>query len=300
MVGEAPKETEYYDLLGVAPTATPQEIKKGYHRMAVQWHPDKHADNPTVAEEKFKAISEAYQVLSDEGLRERYNKYGKEGARPEEGFVNPREMFGQIFGGAKFEPFIGDLPLYKLLADTQNPEEQEELAQQVQPERIRALAEILSARLQPYVEGKKQQFEIDTKHLADDLKLESNGLELLQNIGTVYYLKAKAAGRGPAGFIAGLSSKKHLAGTIWDVVKSSAATQATHNQMERDPEKREQYEQVLAEQVMDNIFRIGCLDIEFTLRQVCDKILADATDKNVRKARVEGLKILGKILKDTK
>lgn len=53
-------------------------------------------------------ISEAYQVLSDEGLRERYHKYGRKGVKPESGLMNARDFFNQVFGGGKFEQFIGE------------------------------------------------------------------------------------------------------------------------------------------------------------------------------------------------
>ncbi|KAM3919051.1 dnaJ homolog subfamily A member 1-like [Leptodactylus fuscus] len=69
------KETAYYDLLGVTPTATSDEIKRGFRRMALKYHPDK---NPNTAE-KFKQISKAYKVLSDSRRREQYDLEGEEG-----------------------------------------------------------------------------------------------------------------------------------------------------------------------------------------------------------------------------
>eukprot|EP01129_Flabellula_baltica_P000371 TRINITY_DN10395_c0_g1_i1.p1 TRINITY_DN10395_c0_g1~~TRINITY_DN10395_c0_g1_i1.p1 ORF type:complete len:410 (-),score=98.20 TRINITY_DN10395_c0_g1_i1:18-1247(-) len=72
------RETEYYDRLGVSPDASSSEIKKAYRKMAVKLHPDKNRDDPN-AEEKFKEITEAYEVLSDDEKRSNYDRFGKDG-----------------------------------------------------------------------------------------------------------------------------------------------------------------------------------------------------------------------------
>lgn len=69
----------YYDILGVQKSANDAELKKAYRKLALKWHPDKNVNNKKVAEEKFKDINMAYEVLSDEKKRKVYDMYGEEG-----------------------------------------------------------------------------------------------------------------------------------------------------------------------------------------------------------------------------
>lgn len=105
-------DTTYYDALEVSVTATEIEIKKAYRKQAIKLHPDKNPDDPT-AHERFQAVGEAYQVLSDKQLRAQYDKLGKEGAKPDSGFEDPSEFFTMIFGGEAFEDWIGEISLMK-------------------------------------------------------------------------------------------------------------------------------------------------------------------------------------------
>jgi len=92
--------TEYYDILGLQKNASEQEIKKAYRKMAMKHHPDKNPDNPA-AEEKFKELSEAYEVLSDSDKKQVYDKFGKEALQGNGGGgpqVNPFDIFNNIFG----------------------------------------------------------------------------------------------------------------------------------------------------------------------------------------------------------
>ncbi|GAB7358426.1 hypothetical protein MBLNU230_g2492t1 [Neophaeotheca triangularis] len=105
-------ETQYYDLLGVKPDATEIEIKKAYRKQAIRLHPDKNPDDPE-AGAKFQEVGEAYQILSDKGLRSQYDKHGKEGAKPDSGFEDPSEFFTMIFGGEAFTDWIGEISMMK-------------------------------------------------------------------------------------------------------------------------------------------------------------------------------------------
>ncbi|KAG6889620.1 hypothetical protein C0992_004576 [Termitomyces sp. T32_za158] len=109
---ERPLETGYYEILGVPIDATTDDIKKAYRRLAIKHHPDKNPDD-VHAEERFKEIAIAYQTLSDETLRKKYNEFGSKESAPEGGFVDPEEVFGAIFGGDRFTPIIGNISLAK-------------------------------------------------------------------------------------------------------------------------------------------------------------------------------------------
>ena len=79
------KFQDYYEALGVARDAAPEEIKRAYRKLALKWHPDRHAEGKRKeAEERFKRISEAYEVLSDAEKRKRYDRFGEHWKQGEE------------------------------------------------------------------------------------------------------------------------------------------------------------------------------------------------------------------------
>src|ERR1700759_297691 len=108
----ATKKRDYYEVLGVDRTATVEIIKRSYRKLAVQFHPDKNPDDPT-AEEKFKEIGEAYDVLMDPDKRMAYDRFGhgafSQGTSFRGGFHDPFDIFREVFGGGGgiFETFFG-------------------------------------------------------------------------------------------------------------------------------------------------------------------------------------------------
>ncbi len=100
---------DYYEVLGVDKSASEAEIKKGYRKMAMKYHPDQNKDNPE-AEESFKEVNQAYEVLSDSTKKSRYDQYGHAGVDSNYGGgyggfgggfedVDLGDIFGSFFGG---------------------------------------------------------------------------------------------------------------------------------------------------------------------------------------------------------
>ena len=113
------EKRDYYEVLGVDRKAGEEDIKKAYRQLARQYHPDVTKEDPKVAEERFKEISEAYEVLMDKPKRDLYDKYGHAGVNSQfqgGGFNwndfthqgDVRDIFGDSgFGGNIFDMFFG-------------------------------------------------------------------------------------------------------------------------------------------------------------------------------------------------
>ncbi|KAI0726383.1 DnaJ-domain-containing protein [Fomitopsis betulina] len=431
----APVETEFYDLLGVAPDANDNDLKKAYRKQAIKYHPDK---NPSPdAEEKFKDISKAYQVLSDPNLRVSYDKYGakmvdKEGGV---GMEDAAGFFANVFGGERFNDYIGEISLMKemtsvasaMMTDEEKAEMERELnggatppapsvagtpaateteATPVQPppashsapdlstpataeitaspplapsasaapagatsstsltapssgtartpserekdmhtkkrqkmspeqrkklqeldderrknmeERVRVLTEKLKDRLRPFVEAKKpgdkddpetQAFEARMRTEAEDLKLESFGVELLHTIGNVYIMKATSFLKsrkflGIPGFFSRLKEKGAMAKDAWGVIGSAIGVQQVMQEMEKLQAKGEIPEdelRALEEDVTGKIMLASWRGTRFevvqVLREVVDHVLKDHdVSDQVLYQRARGLLFIGAIFK---
>jgi len=115
------EKRDYYEVLGIGRKASKDEIKQAYRKLAMKFHPDMNKENPKEAEEKFKEISEAYEVLVDDDKRARFDQYGHAGVSSSFGtggfdwsnfthYSDISDIFGGLgggFGGSIFDQFFG-------------------------------------------------------------------------------------------------------------------------------------------------------------------------------------------------
>src|SRR5476649_857044 len=102
----ATTKRDYYHVLGVERGTTPEDVKKAYRKLAVKYHPDKNPGDKT-AEDKFKELGEAYEILSNPDKRAAYDRYGHQAFSPGGmgggggGMHDPFEVFREVFGGGR-------------------------------------------------------------------------------------------------------------------------------------------------------------------------------------------------------
>ncbi len=103
---------DYYEILGISHSASDEEIKSAYRKLAMQYHPDRNQGNKE-AEDKFKEVAEAYEVLSDPNKKSMYDRFGHDGLKGGGfggGFHDPFDIFREVFGsgfGSIFDDFFG-------------------------------------------------------------------------------------------------------------------------------------------------------------------------------------------------
>jgi hypothetical protein len=152
----AVKETFYYDALEVDPKAEPSAIKRRYYVLARKYHPDKVAADDKESADKFKEVAEAYQVLSDPKLREKYDKDGREGLSGDKTEVNEDR---------NADPAVD--------------------ARTLQERRCTRLAKKLAEKIDPWVKEDYDMCKALWQTEATTLSMASHGWELVKTIGMV-------------------------------------------------------------------------------------------------------------------
>ncbi|KAE8718617.1 Chaperone protein dnaJ 10 [Hibiscus syriacus] len=165
------RETEYYDVLGVNPSASEEEIRKAYYLKARQVHPDKNPNDPHAAD-RFQVLGEAYQVLSDPVQRDAYNRNGKYSISRDT-MLDPTAVFALLFGSELFEDYIGHVAVASM-ASSELPNEADN------PEKLNDKLKASDK------DGFLHHAESEARRLSDT----AFGVDILHTIGYVYSRQA--------------------------------------------------------------------------------------------------------------
>jgi len=317
------KEKDLYDVLQVPPDASQADIKKAYYKLARKEHPDKNGGTEE-ATAKFQRISDAYQVLSDEAQREKYDTGGK--AATEEGpKLDAKQFYTMMFGSEHFEPLVGKVKVVTALgADTddfQVPEGKDpHLYRRVHLELTQWKREVLCAMnlvdlIKGFATGEEDEEQLKKKIevLCEDLRPTPVGGMTLQCIGYCYKEWAQMAlgdtnvGGSVSERIFGAVGHVQNAGHVLNkystmassMIQAQSARSAAQAQRELGDEGGQATEATAkaAAKLADFVWCTTAADIEETLQQVVYKVTRDSSiEKEERRKRANALVIVGDVM----
>jgi curved DNA-binding protein CbpA len=310
-------EMEFYEVLGILPTATEGAIKKAYYKQAMATHPDKHKDDPK-AKLRFQAVGEAYQVLGNLESRAAYDKHGRKGVETDN-FVNPAVLFSIMFGGEQLEPFIGQLAV-ATIAEAAADEKMLRASdlERAQRGRTLKLAVGMAEMVKPWLKDEKESFREGIRSTARKLSQQPFGLGMMEVMGKMYTLKSdQYTAMWGIGVWYEVKESTQFLGSQYDVAMAAWDVYAAHNELEKVKEIKNKSKdkdgitdskvaaaELQATKGMQSTFLravwiVTVLDIEATLRSVCDLLLTDPTVEKAQHKKVgEAIGEIGQIFSD--
>ena len=272
-------ETEYYNILEIEPSASEQDIKRSYYKMAKKYHPDKSTHSES--EEKFKKIGEAYQILGNPELRNKYDKHGKSSIE-HNNIIDSKEFYCFLFGNDELKFYIDELTISMIMSiENDTPHE---LISFKQKRRVVTLANNIIELLEPYINNLENLEDI-YKHKRDIIKITPFGNMITNLLGSLY-IEISQSYSGNISYIMnyleegrrGIINKYKMASSVMKIVNKN--TDNVNN----------------AESFIEFMISFIIIDIETTIKKSCFKILNDnSVSKEIRNKRAEGLLFIGKI-----
>ena len=291
-----PANKDLYQVLGVDTNASANDIKKAYYKLALKLHPDKNPDDPD-ADLKFKAISEAYEILSDPEKKAKYDEHGMEGLDDDNMEISPRVLFRMLFGGGSFDDCFGELSIAQMGEEEMEGKD----LKTAHEEKIITLVPLLRAKLDLYRDAK----DLFLAMLQEDVEEKSQapgGATLLSCIGYVYKEQAKQCAGGPKAFVANTRGFFHTVKETCKTAHAAASVQVAANRAEAQQKETgeisDETQAKMATQGMKAIFSFGLWEVENTCKTVCGQILHDKSlDKATKKQYLAALKEIGETYK---
>jgi len=309
-------DRDFYDQIGVEPSASASEIKKAYYKAALKVHPDKNQGDPA-AHQKFQDLAKAYQVLSDPALRAKYDKQGKQAVQTEEPDFKPELFFGMLFGSEKFEKYVGKMYLgtqvkkvIKIRGDDTDGDSlrsrAEDTASEDRTQRRREikLAKHMLEKLDQFVTKRDEVgFQKATMLEAIDLLKVSFGVHMLRTLGEVYedcgvtFFDTSAVGRYRREWRDSAYKTGQTFTVFSSVVKSLVAARQISQTVKEGEEapSMEGLEGSLPV-FLQTAWEMSKMDVQSTAKAVCGKLLKDiSVPWQLRVRRAMALQLLGRI-----
>mmetsp|Transcript_32584 Transcript_32584/g.59917 ORF Transcript_32584/g.59917 Transcript_32584/m.59917 type:complete len:542 (-) Transcript_32584:423-2048(-) len=323
------KDRLYYDLLKVRTDATSSEIKRAYYKEARRIHPDKNPDDPD-ADEKFRQLSTACQVLSDAKKRAAYDRRGASASDEMEAAskIDPYLFFSIMFGTELVEPYVGELRIASLADQLLqfSQEESKDLpffkkgSDLAQRKREVDIAVHLRDRVEMYVDEAitAPAFADSCRSEAEKIAKGAFGETYLMSIGSAMeleasqflgYRKSVLGWRGNLSFIkkkmrsiqqAGSTARALLgaAKSSFDAMKlvsdEDSGKKAEDGSQKVDIEDLKKYGGHALPSILDFAWRMNERDISYTIREACRRLFSDASaSSNERIRRADAVLTLG-------